>query len=150
MTTMTIASGVKSHFRFGLLMLCLPVLVPASPACGDEPIKESAFGKSLVPGKSILPAKDGWWNWWMAPIYDEQGRLHIFNSSIPFKGEKGMRYWQSKSIINHYVADFHSVLGTVEINSPGAHTLTLEIASDFTATKPKFRAVMLTPASHTR
>ena len=116
-TTMTIASGVKLHFRLGLLVLCLPVLIPASLCCGNEPIKESAFGKSLVPGKFILPAKDGWWNWGMAPIYDEQGRLHIFNSSIPYKGEKGMGYWQSKSIINHYVADSvegpYKLLGTV-------------------------------------
>ena len=52
--------------------------------------------------------------------------------------------------MNSGVVDLHSVLGTVEINSPGAHTLTLEIASDFTGTKPKFRAVMLTPVTHTR
>ena len=90
-------------------MLCLLALSFASVCLGQnqqqEPIKESSFGKSLVAGKFILPAKDGWWNWGMAPIYDEQGRLHIFNSSIPYKGEKGMGYWQSKSIINHYVAD---------------------------------------------
>ena len=48
------------------------------------------------------------------------------------------------------VVDLHSVLGTVEINSPGAHTLTLEIASNFTGAKPKFRAVMLTPVTHAR
>lgn len=71
----------------------------------DQPVVESAFAKSLVPGNFILPPKDGWWNWGMAPIYDDQGRLHIFNSAIPFKGEKGMGNWQSKSIINHYVAD---------------------------------------------
>ena len=79
----------------------------------DQPITESAFGRSLVAGKFILPAKEGWWNWGMAPIYDEQGRLHIFNSSIPYKGKKGMGYWQSKSIINHYVAD--SVEGPFEL-----------------------------------
>ncbi len=62
MTAMTSASGVKSHFRFGLLLLCLLILVPASLSCGDEPIKESAFGKSVGPGKFILPDKDGWWN----------------------------------------------------------------------------------------
>ena len=44
------------------------------------------------------------------------------------------------------VVDLHSVLGTVEINSAGAHTLTLEIASDFTGTKPRFRSVILQPA----
>ena len=45
------------------------------------------------------------------------------------------------------VVDLYSVLGTVEINSPGAYTLTLEIASNFTGTKPRFRAVMLTPVT---
>ena len=45
------------------------------------------------------------------------------------------------------VVDLHCVLGTVEIDSPGAHTLTLEIASDFTRTKPKFRSVMLVPVT---
>lgn len=71
----------------------------------DLTLKESSFCQSLVPCKYILKAKEGWWNWGMAPIYDAEGKLHIFNSSIPYKGEKGMGYWQSKSIINHYVAD---------------------------------------------
>ena len=76
-------------------------------------IEESSFCKSLVPGQYILPAKEGWWNWGMAPIYDEAGKLHIFNSSIPYMGSTGMGYWQSKSIINHYVAD--SVEGPFEL-----------------------------------
>ncbi len=115
-----ITNIVRAHERFVLAWLtcCLFVLVPASLACGgDQPIQESAFGKSLVPGKFILKAKDGWWNWGMAPIYDEQGKLHIFNSSIPFKGEKSMAYWQSKSTIIHWVADSvegpYELLGTV-------------------------------------
>lgn len=69
------------------------------------PIPESTFTASLTPGKFILPAKKGWWNWGMAPIYDDQGKLHIFNSAIPYKGESGMGYWKFKSEINHYVAD---------------------------------------------
>jgi hypothetical protein len=89
----------------------------ATSACADEisslSIEASSFCKSLVPGKYILPAKEGWWNWGMAPIYDEAGRLHIFNSSIPYLGSKGMGYWQTKSIINHYVAD--SVEGPFEL-----------------------------------
>lgn len=68
-------------------------------------IEVSSFSESLVPGEYILPAKEGWWNWGMAPIYDDAGKLHIFNSSIPYMGEKGMGYWPTKSIINHYVAD---------------------------------------------
>ena len=107
----------NSNFRLSLLAICLLALIDTGLCHGQtDPIKESAFGKSLVPGKFILPAKEGWWNWGMAPIYDEQGRLHIFNSSIPFKGEKGMGFWQSKSIINHYVAD--SVEGPYELLGP--------------------------------
>jgi hypothetical protein len=92
------------------------LIIVASASYGADPaIKESSFCKSLVPGKFILKAKKGWWNWGMAPIYDEKGKLHIFNSSIPYKGAKGMGYWQSKSIINHYVAD--SVEGPYEFVS---------------------------------
>ena len=76
-------------------------------------IEKSSFCKSLVPGRFILPAKKGWWNWGMAPIYDEAGKLHVFNSSIPYKGSTGMGYWSTKSIINHYVAD--SVEGPFEL-----------------------------------
>ena len=43
------------------------------------------------------------------------------------------------------VVDVQCVLGTVEIDSAGDHTLSLEIASDFTGAKPKFRSVMLVP-----
>ncbi|WP_197231637.1 alpha-L-fucosidase [Novipirellula artificiosorum] len=45
------------------------------------------------------------------------------------------------------VVDLHCVLGTVEIESAGTHTLSLEVASDFTGAKPKFRAVMLVPVA---
>lgn len=64
------------------------------------PVRESTFVQSLVPGKFILPAEDGWWTWCMAPIYDEEGKLHIFNSAIPTKGR-----WTIDSEIRHYVAD---------------------------------------------
>jgi len=63
-------------------------------------IKESSFCKSLVPGEYILNAKEGWWNWCMAPIYDEEGKLHVFVSSIPNDG-----VWSSSSTIVHFVAD---------------------------------------------
>ena len=66
----------------------------------DLTIKESSFCKSLKAGKYILPAKEGWWNWGMAPIYDEEGKLHIFNSCIPYSGS-----WSRQSVINHYIAD---------------------------------------------
>ena len=111
-TTISVSSSA-GRVRCVLACVLLTLVSATLTYAQDEPIKESAFGKSLVPGKFILPAKDGWWNWGMAPIYDVQGKLHIFNSSIPFKGEKGMGFWQSKSIINHYVAD--SVEGPFEL-----------------------------------
>jgi hypothetical protein len=94
------------------LSLSVAMSARASGTTGPA-IEESSFCKSLVPGNYLLPAKEGWWNWGMAPIYDEAGKLHIFNSSIPYLGSKGMGYWQTKSIINHYVAD--SVEGPFEL-----------------------------------
>jgi alpha-L-fucosidase len=44
------------------------------------------------------------------------------------------------------VVDLHCILGTVEFDSAGAHTLTFEIASTLTGAKPKFRSVILVPA----
>lgn len=66
----------------------------------NPPIKDSSFVKSLVPGKFILPAEEGWWTWCMAPMYDEEGKLHMFNSAIPNKGR-----WHKDSEIRHYIAD---------------------------------------------
>ena len=66
----------------------------------DLRIQESSFCKSLVPGKFILEAVDGWWNWCMAPMYDEDGKLHIFMSSIPNSAS-----WRSASTIVHFIAD---------------------------------------------
>ena len=63
-------------------------------------IDESLFCKSHVPGKFILEAEKGSWAWGMAPIYDEKGKLHIFNSIIPRK-----RSWITDSRIVHWTAD---------------------------------------------
>ena len=63
-------------------------------------IKESSFSQSLVAGKFILPAEEGWWNWGMAPIYDENGKLHVFMSTIPNSGS-----WIKDSKIVHFTAD---------------------------------------------
>ena len=49
--------------------------------------------------------------------------------------------------MNEKILDLHAALGTVEINSAGAHTLTLEVASDFTGAIPRFRSVMLVPVT---
>ncbi|MFC2090515.1 alpha-L-fucosidase [Bacteroidota bacterium] len=42
------------------------------------------------------------------------------------------------------ILDLYSNIGTVTIDSPGAHTLTLEIASEFSST-PRYRSVVLIP-----
>ncbi|TWU50604.1 Glycosyl hydrolases family 43 [Rubripirellula tenax] len=64
-------------------------------------VEESDFVKSLVPGPFILPSPEGTWTWCMAPIYDEAGKVHVFNSIIPLKGGN----WKTKSKISHWVAD---------------------------------------------
>ncbi len=63
-------------------------------------LEVSAFCRAQVPGKYIIKADAGNWNWCMAPIYDEQGKLHVFNSIIPLNGS-----WVKNSRIGHYVAD---------------------------------------------
>ena len=63
-------------------------------------LEVSAFCRAQVPGKYIIKADAGNWNWCMAPIYDEKGKLHVFNSIIPLSGS-----WGKNSRIGHYVAD---------------------------------------------
>lgn len=63
-------------------------------------IEESALVKSMTPGPFILPSPEGTWTWGMAPIYDDEGKVHIFNSIIPKKGK-----WNKHSKIVHWVAD---------------------------------------------
>ena len=83
-----------------LIVSFLSICLMTCSAENNAPIKESSFCKSLVAGEFILDAEDGWWNWCMAPMYDEDGKLHIFNSAIPTKGR-----WTIDSEIRHYVAD---------------------------------------------
>ena len=63
-------------------------------------IEESALVKSMIPGPFILPSPEGTWTWGMAPIYDDEGKVHIFNSIIPKKG-----IWSKHSKIVHWIAD---------------------------------------------
>ena len=63
-------------------------------------IETSSFCKAHVPGAYVIKAEDGNWNWGMAPIYDDSGKLHVFNSIIPKKGS-----WIKDSKIGHYTAD---------------------------------------------
>jgi len=84
-------------------------------------IKESAFVKSLVPGPFILPSPEGTWTWGMAPIYDEEGKVHIFNSIIPLKGGS----WIKNSKIVHWVADKpegpYTLLGDVFVSDEASY-----------------------------
>ncbi|HUV67667.1 MAG TPA: alpha/beta hydrolase fold domain-containing protein [Sedimentisphaerales bacterium] len=63
-------------------------------------VEVSSFCRAQVPGKYIIEAQEGNWNWGMAPIYDEKGTLHVFNSIIPKNGS-----WIKHSKIAHYTAD---------------------------------------------
>ncbi len=63
-------------------------------------IEESEFCSSHIPGEFILPSDEDSWTWGMAPIYDENGRLHIFNSVIPNDG-----VWSVDSKIVRWTAD---------------------------------------------
>ena len=69
--------------------------------CGQAAtIEVSAFCKAQVPGNYVIEAEEGNWNWCMAPMYDKNGKLHVFNSIIPNKGS-----WVKNSKIAHYTAD---------------------------------------------
>ena len=72
-------------------------------------------------------------------------RAHVAGQSVENKLIELKRV--TPPTMNSRIVDLHSVLGTVEINSAGAHTLTLEIASNFTGTKPLLRSVMLVPVT---
>ena len=82
------------------LTLLLGIITCSIYGQQDLSIKESSFYKSLTAGKYILPAEDGWWNWGMAPIYDEKGKLHVFMSAIPNSGK-----WTTQSKILHFTAE---------------------------------------------
>ena len=42
----------------------------------------------------------------------------------------------------------YSNLGTVKIDNPGTHSLTLEVSSDFKGAKPRLRGVVLIPTNN--
>ena len=79
----------------------LSVILFASLLSGTAlSIEESKFSKAQIPGDFVLKAEKGNWNWGMAPIYDEDGLLHVFNSVIPTNGS-----WIKTSKIAHYTAE---------------------------------------------
>ncbi|CAH8283571.1 hypothetical protein EV196_102471 [Mariniflexile fucanivorans] len=87
--------------KYAIKIICVVCIILIVLSCKQNlSIKESSFSKSLVAGKYILPAEDGWWNWCMAPMYDENGKLHIFMSTIPNNGS-----WIKNSKIVHFTAD---------------------------------------------
>ncbi|VGO18333.1 glycoside hydrolase family protein [Pontiella sulfatireligans] len=82
------------------LILSIGILSDLSVAHAAKQVAVSSFCKAQVPGKYILPSEEGEWTWGMAPIYDEEGKLHVFNSIIPTKGS-----WKEDSRIVHWTAD---------------------------------------------
>lgn len=62
-------------------------------------VEVSSFCEAQEPGRFILPSDEESWTWGMAPIYDEEGTLHIFNSVIPDDG-----VWVRDSKIVHWTA----------------------------------------------
>lgn len=99
---------MKFKFFFVAALLSAGLFTSASATA----IEASAFVKSLIPGPFILPSDEDSWTWGMAPIYDEAGRVHVFNSVIPNDGT-----WVEDSKIVHWVADQaegpYSLLGDV-------------------------------------
>ncbi|MBK1855506.1 glycoside hydrolase family protein [Verrucomicrobiaceae bacterium 5K15] len=86
-------------------------------------VEESAFVQSLVPGPYILPSDEGSWTWGMAPIYDEKGKVHVFNSVIPNRDQGGD--WKKNSKIVHWVADRpegpYTLLGDVFVSDQASY-----------------------------
>ncbi|MBU2877933.1 MULTISPECIES: glycoside hydrolase family protein [Aliiglaciecola] len=83
-------------------------------------IEESALVKSMLPGPFILPAPEGTWTWGMAPIYDDNGKVHVFNSIIPKNGR-----WTKHSKIVHWIADKpegpYTLLGDVLVSDSASY-----------------------------
>ncbi|CAA6690009.1 MULTISPECIES: glycoside hydrolase family protein [unclassified Lentimonas] len=84
-------------------------------------IEESEFVKSMAPGPFILPSPEGTWTWGMAPIYDDEGKVHVFNSIIPLKGGN----WKNNSKVVHWVADKpegpYELLGDVFVSKEASY-----------------------------
>ncbi|MEP4930711.1 glycoside hydrolase family protein [Haloferula sp.] len=79
----------------------MPRALALGMLCGQAAaIEVSEFVEAHVPGEYILESEESAWTWGMAPIYDEDGKLHIFNSVIPNDGS-----WIKESKIVHWVAD---------------------------------------------
>ncbi len=84
-------------------------------------IAVSDFCNSLIPSGRILETED-YYVWCVSPIYDEQGRVHVFYSRWPAK--YGMGGWIHKCEIAHAVAynpeGPYEYVSTVLAPRPGA------------------------------
>ena len=52
-----------------------------------------------------------------------------------------------ETITMPHFLEVYSNIGTVKIDNPGTHSLTLEVSSDFNDAKPRLRGVVLIPAN---
>lgn len=73
--------------------------VPVPIMVGDT---ISDFCRRLQPIGRILET-EGWYVWCIAPIYDNEGKVHVFYSRWP--ATRGMGGWLNSSEIAHAVAD---------------------------------------------
>lgn len=79
------------------------VVNPAGRGAANYPAEAiSDFSKRLEPVGRILE-EEGYFVWCCAPIYDDEGKVHVFYSR--WKKEYGMGGWISKCEIAHAVAD---------------------------------------------
>lgn len=96
----TLTLPMEPQYKFSKLLAAATASVVVILSHSAMAIEESAFVKSMTPKNFILPSAEGTWTWGMAPIYDEQGKVHVFNSIIPKKGG-----WIRNSKIAHWVAE---------------------------------------------
>lgn len=90
-------------------------------AASRQPLDSiSDFSEKLKPLGRVLES-EGYYVWCCAPIFDEEGKVHVFYSRWP--QEYGMGGWIHKSEIAHAVADKpegpYTLVGTVLAPRPG-------------------------------
>ena len=88
--------------KIPLLLNLVLILSSHHVTAQSNQAKESQFCKSLEPVGRILES-EGYYVWCNTPIYDEQGKVHVFYSRWPQKF--GMSGWISQCEIAHAVAE---------------------------------------------
>lgn len=93
------------------LILCTSFFLFTAASEKKGELKISGFCKSLSAGTRILE-EPGWTNWDMAPIYDSEGKVHLFVG----RWKQGTT-WHREAQIDHYIASnpegpysFHSTV----------------------------------------